>query len=76
MNSSLIPDAITKELLVRSLWKEGKLREAAAVEERTEEISNVLPSALPGNLYTLSSVDLMRIYEIYSGKFTATTDKE
>lgn len=75
MNSSLIPDAITKELLVKSLWKEGKLREAAAVEERSEEISNVLPNALPGNLYTSSSVDLMRVYEIYSGKFTATTDK-
>lgn len=75
MNSSLIPDAITKELLVKSLWKEGKLREAAAVEERSEEISNVLPNALPGNLYTSSSVDLMRVYEIYSCKFTATTDK-
>ncbi|KAL3509304.1 hypothetical protein ACH5RR_028705 [Cinchona calisaya] len=76
MNSGLVPDCPTKELLVKSLWKEGKLREAAAVEERSEEIGNALPLALPGNLYTLSSVDLMRIYDIYSGKFIATIEKE
>lgn len=69
LNSGLIPDAATKDLLVKSLWKEGKLREAAAVEERSEEIGSVLPLALPGRLYTLSSVDLMRIYDIYSNNF-------
>lgn len=59
-NSNLVPDATTKELLVNSLWKEGKLREAALVEEKSEEIEAPLPVAWPGNLYTLSSVDLLK----------------
>ncbi|KAK2998570.1 hypothetical protein RJ639_023308, partial [Escallonia herrerae] len=53
---SLMPDASTKQLLVKSLWKEGKLREAAAVEERSEEINDVLPLALPGHFFTLPEV--------------------
>lgn len=65
-NSNLMPDASTKQFLVKSLWKEGKLREAAAVEERSEEINDVLPLALPGHLYTVSSADLTRVYKIYS----------
>ncbi|CAI9089316.1 OLC1v1023874C1 [Oldenlandia corymbosa var. corymbosa] len=72
LNSGLAPDIATKDLLVKSLWKEGKLREAAGIEERSEEINCALPQALPGGLYTLNSVDLMRIYDIYSGKFKFT----
>uniref|UniRef100_A0A5B7AD21 Pentacotripeptide-repeat region of PRORP domain-containing protein n=1 Tax=Davidia involucrata TaxID=16924 RepID=A0A5B7AD21_DAVIN len=71
-NSTLMPDSATKQLLVKSLWKEGRLKEAAAVEERSEEINAVLPLALPGHVYTVSSADLMRIYNIYSSCFTTT----
>ncbi|THG01690.1 pentatricopeptide repeat-containing protein At5g66631 [Camellia sinensis] len=72
MNSNLMPDAATKQLLVKSLWKEGKLREAASVEERSEEINYVLPLALRGHLYTVSSADLTRVCNIYSNSFTTT----
>ncbi|KAI5661729.1 hypothetical protein M9H77_21052 [Catharanthus roseus] len=75
-NSNLVPDSTTKELLVNSLWKEGKLREAAFVEEKSEEIRDALPVALPGNLYTLSSVDLLRVYDIYASKFIRTSEPE
>ncbi|OIT29938.1 PREDICTED: pentatricopeptide repeat-containing protein At5g66631 [Nicotiana attenuata] len=71
-NSRLLPDANTKQLLVKSLWKEGKLREAASVEERTEEISDALPLALPGHMFTVSSADLSRVYNIYSKSFQST----
>ncbi|CAK9158736.1 unnamed protein product [Ilex paraguariensis] len=69
INSNLMPDAASKQLLVKSLWKEGKLREAAAVEERSEEMSDALPLVLPGHLYTVSSADLTRVYNIYSSSF-------
>ncbi|GAB2285047.1 hypothetical protein Dimus_019503 [Dionaea muscipula] len=69
-NFNLVPDRATKSLLVKSLWKEGKLREAAMVEEGCEEISDVLPLALPGHLFTVSSTDLTKIYTLYSGSFT------
>ncbi|PIA52497.1 hypothetical protein AQUCO_01000400v1 [Aquilegia coerulea] len=64
-NSSLIPDSTTKALLVKSLWKEGKLREAAYVEEISEEVNDKLPLALPGHLWTVSTADLTRVYDIY-----------
>ncbi|GMG98874.1 hypothetical protein Nepgr_000714 [Nepenthes gracilis] len=70
-NSSLLPDLATKSLLVKSLWKEGKLREAAIVEENCEEINDILPLALPGHLFTVSSTDLTRVFKIYSSSFTA-----
>ncbi|XP_043703715.1 pentatricopeptide repeat-containing protein At5g66631 [Telopea speciosissima] len=68
-NLNLIPDAATKALLVKSLWKEGKLREASAVEEQSEEINGVLPLALPGHAWTMSSADLTEVYNIYSSCF-------
>ncbi|XP_009802251.1 pentatricopeptide repeat-containing protein At5g66631 [Nicotiana sylvestris] len=71
-NSGLLPDANTKQLLVKSLWKEGKLREAASVEERTEEISDALPVSLVGHMFTVSSADLSRVYNIYSNSFQST----
>ncbi|KAL7135580.1 hypothetical protein ABFS83_11G107100 [Erythranthe nasuta] len=67
--SRLMPDGVTKQLLVKSLWKEGKLREAAQVEETSDESSDAIPLALPGHLYTVSSSDLTRVYEIYSSSF-------
>ncbi|KAL0430350.1 UNVERIFIED_CONTAM: Pentatricopeptide repeat-containing protein [Sesamum radiatum] len=51
-NSRSMPDTATKQLLVKSLWKEGKLREAAQVEEISEETCDNIPLALPGHLYT------------------------
>ncbi|PSR88024.1 Pentatricopeptide repeat-containing protein [Actinidia chinensis var. chinensis] len=71
-NSNLMPDAAIKQLLVKSLWKEGKFREAAAVEEKSEEINNALPLALRDHLYTVSSEDLARVCKIYSDSFKMT----
>ncbi|KAF9609387.1 hypothetical protein IFM89_015728 [Coptis chinensis] len=70
-NSNLIPDSATKALLVKSLWKEGKLREAAYVEEISEDINDMLPPALPGHLWTVSAADLKRVYDIYSNSFAS-----
>ncbi|KAL2348462.1 hypothetical protein Fmac_002462 [Flemingia macrophylla] len=68
-NSGLLPDSATKDLLVKSLWQEGRRREAAAVEESFEEINTVLPFALQGHVWTVSSADLTRVYNIYSNSF-------
>ncbi|KAJ8645719.1 hypothetical protein MRB53_007467 [Persea americana] len=57
--ADLWPNAATKALLVKSLWKEGKLREAAAVEEKGEEVRDLLPVALPGHVWNVSSADLV-----------------
>ncbi|KAL5099371.1 hypothetical protein RYX36_003698 [Vicia faba] len=70
-NSGLMPDFATKELLVKSLWREGRRREAAAVEESCEEVKMVLPPALPGHVWTVSSADLTRVFNIYSNCFTS-----
>ncbi|KAK7252877.1 hypothetical protein RIF29_37132 [Crotalaria pallida] len=69
-NSGLVPDSATKELLVKSLWKEGRRREAAAVEE-SYDLNVVLPLALPGHVWTVSSADLTRVYNIYSNCFAS-----
>lgn len=68
-SSDMLPDGPTKALLVKSLWKEGKLREAALVEERCEEVETGLPLASRGHVWTVSAVDFKRIYDIYSGCF-------
>lgn len=52
-SSNLMPDAATKELLVNSLWKEGKRREAAAVQE-SEEINCIIPLTLRGHIWTVN----------------------
>ncbi|XXG49345.1 hypothetical protein AAC387_Pa02g3555 [Persea americana] len=67
--ADLWPNAATKALLVKSLWKEGKLREAAAVEEKGEEVRDLLPVALPGHVWNVSSADLWHVYNIYSSSF-------
>ncbi|KDP31821.1 hypothetical protein JCGZ_12282 [Jatropha curcas] len=72
-NSNLMPDAATKNLLVKSLWKEGKRKEAAIVEESCEEKNEVLPLVLRGHLWTVSSADLTRVYNIYSNSFMSTS---
>ncbi|XP_068635211.1 pentatricopeptide repeat-containing protein At5g66631 [Aristolochia californica] len=65
----LKPDMVTKGLLVKSLWKEGRLREAASVEERCEEVKDGFPVAVPGHVWTVSSEDLERMCMIYSSCF-------
>ncbi|XP_022894942.1 pentatricopeptide repeat-containing protein At5g66631-like [Olea europaea var. sylvestris] len=72
MNSGLMPDSATKDMLMKSLWKEGKLREAAAVEEKSEQMSCEFPIALPGHMYTVSNADLTRVHDIYLRSFTTT----
>ncbi|KAG2327277.1 hypothetical protein Bca52824_010005 [Brassica carinata] len=67
---NLIPDRETKELLVRSLWREEKRKEAAAVEERSycdEDGNNisVLRLALKGHVWNFSSRDIARVYNLY-----------
>lgn len=71
-NSGFMTDAATKEMLVKSLWKEGKLREAAAVEEASEDIVDNIPLDLPGHLYTVSAADITRVHNIYSRCFTVS----
>ncbi|CAN1224899.1 Pentatricopeptide repeat-containing protein At5g66631 [Linum grandiflorum] len=65
----LMPDPATKDLLVKSLWKEGKRKEAASVVESCEESNQVLPLVLRGHIWTVSSADLTRVYDIYSNSF-------
>lgn len=72
MNSGLMPDSATKDMLVKSLWKEGKLRGAAAVEEKSEQKNCEFPLALPGHMYTVSNADLIRVHDVYSRSFTTT----
>ncbi|GLJ27244.1 hypothetical protein SUGI_0534350 [Cryptomeria japonica] len=52
-------DAETKTLLVNSLWTQGKLREAADVEDEYEKEGLNLPKALPGSIWKASGGDLM-----------------
>jgi pentatricopeptide repeat protein len=67
--AGVAPDAPTKALLVKSLWREGKLREAALVEERCEDVAGGLPEASPGHVWTASAADLTKVLDIYSGCF-------
>ncbi|RCV24828.1 hypothetical protein SEVIR_5G114500v4 [Setaria viridis] len=67
--AGVAPDAPTKALLVKSLWREGKLREAALVEERCEDVTGGLPEASPGHVWTASAADLNKVLDIYSGCF-------
>ncbi|KAK8674038.1 hypothetical protein V6N13_112340 [Hibiscus sabdariffa] len=71
-NSNLMPDAATKDLLVKSLWQEGKRKEAVDVEERYVETDAALPLALRGHVWTVSSEDLARVYSIYYTSVTAS----
>lgn len=66
----LVPDRVAKELLVKSLWKEGKLREAAQVEEKCEDLAQELPMATPGHVWTVSLMDFKKVFDIYSGCFS------
>ncbi|KAI0510123.1 hypothetical protein KFK09_010723 [Dendrobium nobile] len=68
LSSGLVLSQGTKGILVKSLWKEGKLREAAMVEEKCEEIGE-LPAAQPGHVWTVSAADFDRVRAIYSGGF-------
>ncbi|KAE8686002.1 putative zinc ion binding protein [Hibiscus syriacus] len=71
-NSSLMPDAATKDLLVKSPWQEGKRKEAVDVEDRYEEADAALPLALRGYVLTVNSEDLTRVYNIYCKSVTTS----
>lgn len=70
---NLMPDAATKNLIVKSLWKEGRRREAAYVEESCEETSNDSPFSLRGHMWTMSLADLRKVYDIYSNSFVTAS---
>ncbi|KAI3946096.1 hypothetical protein MKX01_024852 [Papaver californicum] len=70
MTMNLIPDGATKALLVKSLWKEGKRREAASAQEKREETNYMHQLAMPGHVWTASAADLTRLYDVYSNAFT------
>lgn len=71
--AGVAPDAPTKALLVKSLWREGKLREAAMVEERCDEVDGGLPEASPGQVWRASAADLKKVLDFYSGCFDQPT---
>jgi hypothetical protein len=81
--AGVILDSPTVELLVKSLWQEGKLWEVALVEERCEEMMAAcgrgrLSGTTPGHVWTVSAADLNKVYGIYSGcfrKHDATEDR-
>ncbi|CAA0814332.1 Pentatricopeptide repeat-containing protein [Striga hermonthica] len=77
-NSGLLPDFKTKELLIKSLWKEGKLREAAQVEEAVSEAADGgdIPLALPGHLYTVSTGDLLKVCKLYFSSIAVESPSE
>ncbi|KAL6227221.1 hypothetical protein ACLB2K_001180 [Fragaria x ananassa] len=58
INLNLLPYTATKELLVKSLWKEGKWREAAALR--------VLPFAWRGHIWTVNSADLSKKFFLFT----------
>ncbi|CAN8264071.1 unnamed protein product [Cochlearia groenlandica] len=68
---NIMPDRETKELLVRSLWREEKRKEAAVVEETsieekdTQNNKSVLRLALKGHVWSISSTDIARVYSLY-----------
>lgn len=67
--SGIAPDGATKALLVKSLWKDGKLREAAMVAEMCDDVERGLPAASLGHVWTVSAADFKRVYDIYAGCF-------
>ena len=68
-NSDLIPDSATKALLVKSLWKEGRLREASTVQEECKETDDILPLPSSSQLFNIKSADLLRIQKLYCDSF-------
>ncbi|XP_047060596.1 pentatricopeptide repeat-containing protein At5g66631-like [Lolium rigidum] len=77
--AGIAPDSPTVALLVKTLWREGKLREAALVLERCEEMvaacgGRGLPAACLG--HTTRAADLNKVYGIYSGCFGQQPDAE
>ncbi|MCL7025031.1 hypothetical protein MKW94_023217 [Papaver nudicaule] len=71
MSMNLIPDGATKALLLNTLFKQKKWREASVV---LGEINDIHQLALPSHVWTLSTADLTRVYDIYSDAFTTNGD--
>lgn len=73
---NLSPDASTKHLLVKSLWNEGKLREAAAVEESSVLTNDESMVTSRGKLYSTNAADFQRVYNVYSSCFPSINDNK
>ncbi|KAM0032166.1 putative pentatricopeptide repeat-containing protein [Helianthus debilis subsp. tardiflorus] len=69
-------DVSTKRLLVKSLWKEGKFKEAADVEETSAEANEVFKVKLHGKSRTTRAADVQRVYLVYSGSFPTISDNK
>ncbi|XP_020528317.1 pentatricopeptide repeat-containing protein At5g66631 [Amborella trichopoda] len=75
-NAGFMPDVATKNVLVNSLWKEGKRREAASIEERIGSDDDSLPKVILGHPWTVSGEDLMYVHDIYAKCFTRSEAEE
>ncbi|XP_020573261.1 pentatricopeptide repeat-containing protein At5g66631, partial [Phalaenopsis equestris] len=73
LSSGMVLSKGAKGILVKSLWKEGKLREAAMVEERCEDIGE-LPAVLRGHVWTISAADFDRLCAIYCCGFVKSDE--
>ncbi|PWA77775.1 Pentatricopeptide repeat-containing protein [Artemisia annua] len=73
---NLSPDASTKCLLVKTLWNEGKLREAAAVEESSVLTNDESVVTSRGKLYGTNAADFQRVYSVYSSCFPSLNDNK
>ncbi|KAL9246007.1 hypothetical protein vseg_019592 [Gypsophila vaccaria] len=72
-NSDIMPDSATKSLLVKSLWKEGRLREASVVQESCKETNDILPLPSSSRLFNIKSADLLRVQKLYCDSFQYVT---
>ncbi|XP_074275250.1 pentatricopeptide repeat-containing protein At5g66631 [Silene latifolia] len=68
-NSGLMPDGATKSLLVKCLWKEGRLKEASVVQGGCKETNDILPLPSSSQLFNINSADLVKIQRLYCDSF-------
>ncbi|KAI3784998.1 hypothetical protein L1987_44106 [Smallanthus sonchifolius] len=69
-------DVSTKRLLAKSLWKEGKFREAADVEETSAETNDDFKVKFHGKSCTTRAADIQRVYRVYLGSFPTINDNK
>ncbi|KAI3726228.1 hypothetical protein L1987_66025 [Smallanthus sonchifolius] len=69
-------DVSTKRLLVKSLWKEGKFREAADVEETSAQTNDVFKVKLHGKSCIARVADFERVFRVYSDSFPTINDSK
>ncbi|XP_047311646.1 pentatricopeptide repeat-containing protein At5g66631 [Impatiens glandulifera] len=72
----MMPDFATKQLLVKSLWKESKFREAAFVEDKTQGMNNDPSLVSRSSLFKTKFLHLKTVYDIYSSAFMRTNSED